>query len=284
MMTEEKIQPNVFDYTNYRTYLKDLYVYFKASTPYFSYRYFSKLAGFSSPNFYKLVSEGKRNLSQDGIQKFSKALKLKGKEARHFRLLVLMDQSSSAEEKDFFTRQIFKSKTYKTLKPLSEAQYNYYEQWYHIPMRELVERSDFKNDPKWIARQFSPPLTEKQAREGLGTLVKLGFIQKENGRFKQTDKAITAGDEVTHQAFARFQQKMVELGAEALDRYSSDERDISSLTMGVSEGTFEKVRQMVIDFRREVIAVVSQDEVVDEVLQLNFQLFPLIPKNGSNDE
>ena len=66
----------IFAYTNYRSFLKDLYDHKKKTTSYFSYRYFSKKAGFSSHNVLKLIINGERNIAYDSIPKFSKALEL----------------------------------------------------------------------------------------------------------------------------------------------------------------------------------------------------------------
>lgn len=277
-MKKEKVsQPNIFEYTDFRMYLQDYYNRMKKETAYFSFRYFSRTAGFTSPNYLKLIMEGSRNLSADGISRFSKAMKLDAKETRYFRLMVLMNQAATAEEKDFYTRQILKSKVYKTLKPLNEAQYDYYSQWFHIPLRELVGRSDFKNDPKWIAPQFTPHLTEAQVKEGLQLLEKLGIITKtENDSYTITDRAISTGDEVTSLAVMNYHRKMMQMAAEALDRFPANERDISSLTMGVSQETAKKIKVMVQEFRKEVIALVNHEQNVEDVVQLNFQLFPIV--------
>lgn len=277
MTTTEAQRPDIFVYTDFRKFLVDFYEFMKLQTSYFSYRYFSKLAGFASPNFYKLVADGKRNLSDDGIQRFSKALKLDAKEARHFRVLVHLAQAATSEERDFFANQLFKSKSLKALKPLSEAQYRYYNEWYHIPLRELVERSDFRNDPKWIAGQFTPPLSEKQVNEGLATLLKLELIEVNDcGGFRQTQRAITSGDDVTGQAFLNFQKQVIQLGAEAIERFPKEEREVSSLTLGVSAGSFQKIQKLIKDFQQEVIAIASVPQPVEEILQLNVQLFPLL--------
>lgn len=277
--------PNVLDFTDFRKFLKNYYEAMKASTPYFSYRYFSKLAGFASPNFFKLVAEGNRNLSSHGIQKFCKALKLGVKETRYFRLLVLKDQAQNPEEKDYFTRQLLKSKIFKTIKPITEAQYDYYSEWYHIPLRELIGRSDFNNDPKWIASQFTPPISEKEAREGLETLLKLGLIEATpEGSFRQVDTSISTGDEVTSFAVSNYHRRMIALGAESIERFPAAERDVSSLSMGMTKATAAKVKKMIQDFRKEIIAVVNQDTTVEEIMQFNMQYFPLTTKKGEGDE
>lgn len=279
-MKKDKVsKPNIFEYTDFRMYLQDYYKAMKKETAYFSFRYFSRTAGFTSPNYLKLIMEGSRNLSADGISRFSKAMKLDVKETRYFRLMVLMNQAATAEEKDFYTRQILKSKVYKTLKPLNEAQYDYYSQWFHIPLRELVGRSDFKNDPKWIAPQFTPHLTETQVKEGLELLEKLQLITKtENNSYTITDHAISTGDEVTSLAVMNYHRKMMQMAAEALDRFPASERDISSLTMGVSRETAKKIKTLVQEFRKEVIALVNHETNVEDVVQLNFQLFPIVKK------
>ena len=264
--------------------MKDYYVWMKKETPYFSYRYFSKVAGFTSPNFLKLIIDGQRNLGGEAINKFCKALKLRGKEARYFRLLVLMNQAPTTEEKDFYTRQILKSKVVKGLKPLSEAQYDYYSQWFHIPLRELMERSDFKNDPKWIAHQFTPSLTEKQVKDGIATLLKLGLVKEDDkGNLVQTDAAVTTGNEVVSFGVETFHKKMMQLASESIDRFEHEDREVSSLTMGVSQKTAKKVKEMIQDFRKEVIAVVCEEKNIEDVIQVNFQMFPLIQKKGDKD-
>jgi uncharacterized protein (TIGR02147 family) len=89
----------VFEYIDYRRYLRDYYAENKKSKKYFSYRYFSSRAGIKSPVFLKLIIENKRNLTRPMIEKFCKALDLNNKEALYFRHLVLFNQGKTAQEK-----------------------------------------------------------------------------------------------------------------------------------------------------------------------------------------
>ena len=63
-----RVRPRPEDHTDYRAYLREMVTYLKASRPQFSYRYFSRIAGFTSPNFLKLVAEGQRNLTPDAFK------------------------------------------------------------------------------------------------------------------------------------------------------------------------------------------------------------------------
>lgn len=73
-------QPVVYDYLDFRAFLKDLFVYNKERRGNFSYRFFSRQAGFASPNFLKLVTNGQRNLTNTSIAKIAKGFKLKKQE------------------------------------------------------------------------------------------------------------------------------------------------------------------------------------------------------------
>ncbi len=90
---------SIFQYLNYRIFLKDYYTELKAEKKHFSYRYFSRRANINSPNFLKVVIEGKRNLSSKTIDKFAKAIGFNKSEAVFFRHLVLFNQAKTSSER-----------------------------------------------------------------------------------------------------------------------------------------------------------------------------------------
>ncbi len=92
-------KPQIFNYLDYRLYLADTYTYYKQTTTYFSYRYFSSKAGINSSSFLKLVIEGKRGLTDETCEKFIHALRLWGKEGDFFRVLVKYNQAKTPQEK-----------------------------------------------------------------------------------------------------------------------------------------------------------------------------------------
>ena len=94
-----QVMISIFNYVNYRRFLKDYYLKAKAEKKCFSYRYFSRRAGINSPNFLKVVIEGKRNLSSTTIEKFASALGLDQKETVFFRRLVVFNQARTVPEK-----------------------------------------------------------------------------------------------------------------------------------------------------------------------------------------
>src|ERR1700691_1182133 len=99
-------------------FLKDFYSHAKFKNKKFSYRYFSRMAGFKSPNFLKQVMDSQSNLSMESINKFAKVLKLNGEETSFFRNLVLLNQSTNVEEKQIYAKEILRCRTYRRMHPL----------------------------------------------------------------------------------------------------------------------------------------------------------------------
>ena len=77
---------SIFETLDFRTYLLEFYQEHKAANARFSWRVFSKKAGFTSPVFLKLLSEGKRNLGEASIDQVGEALELKDKELEFIKL------------------------------------------------------------------------------------------------------------------------------------------------------------------------------------------------------
>jgi uncharacterized protein (TIGR02147 family) len=267
---------DLFSYIDYRKFLKDVYVAKKELNPGFSFRVFSRLAGFSSPNFLKLVMDNKRNLSRPGARKIAQGLKLNKDAARFFEYLVLFNQAVTAVDKERYAKQLIASRSYRKSHPLHELQFNYFAKWYYIPIRELASLEGFREDPAWIAAQILPPIQPHEAKRALHELLKLGILQRDaGGKIGLANLNIATGDEVTQSSVAQFHREMLKRAAESIDRIPRENRDISSITMGMAAHTARKIKEKIQEFRKEIVALVSEDKDPNTVYQLNFQLFPL---------
>ena len=150
------MKPSVFEYEDYRRYLKDAYDASKAAHRSFSFRFFAREAGFTSPNFLKLVMEGKRNLTGESIPKFAKALKLGRQESEFFEALVFFNQAKSPQERTKHYERMTRSRRYREIRALEKEQFEYYSKWYYSAVRELVNLRRFREDPAWIGKLSSP--------------------------------------------------------------------------------------------------------------------------------
>ena len=105
-----KMPPLISEYTDYRKYLKDMYEYRKRNESTgmraYSYSHFSAAADIKSPNYLKLIIEGKRNLSDDMIGRFARALRLEKQRAEEFKALVLYGQADEPVERNKYLKML----------------------------------------------------------------------------------------------------------------------------------------------------------------------------------
>lgn len=280
--TQDRPAPESFD--DYRAYLRAMVTHLKVSRPHFSYRYFSRMAGFSSPNFLKLVAEGKRNMSTRSIVKFSRGLGLDNQEAEAFETLVLLSQAQTDEERNRHYQRLRRhARRHSSAARLEEAQYRVYSLWYTLPIRELLLHPDFEEDPDWIGRRLTPEVRPAEVRSALALLQEVGLVVRdEQGRLRPANVKISTGPRVRSLAVRNFHRSMLELAGKSLDAGHPEQRDVTALTLTLSPRQFELVRGRIAQFRKEILDVIEEDaeSEVDtsesrEVYQVGFQVFPL---------
>jgi uncharacterized protein (TIGR02147 family) len=267
--------PNIYDYLNYRVFLRELYD-FKKLTGNYSYRTFSRLAGFRSSNFIKLIMDGERNLSTVGIHKFAKGFKLNKSSTQFFECLVHFNQAKTVDEKNHYYARILQSKNHLEAKPLEVSQYRYFSNWYYVALRELVGLKSFREDPNWINRMLGSKLSYEDIHEAVTVLLELGLVfRNEQKCLKLTEAKIATSSDIESLAVFNFHQEMIAKAKEALEKTPSSLRDISALTVSVTKDQFDQIKDRVNQFRREIHEIANQGKDKQAVYQLNLQLFNL---------
>ena len=272
----------IFEYYDYRGFLRDYYTSKKSQNRYFSYRFFAREAGIKSPVFFKEVAEGKKNLSRSMIEKFSIALKFSEREATYFKNLVLFNQAKTGRQKQEYYAVLRSMENAKSEKALDADQYDYFSTWYNVVIRELVTLVDIRGDYKLLATLVQPSITAHEAKASVKLLLKLGLLRKRaDGRFEQVDTAITARSGVATLAIREFNRKMAIHAVAAIENFPRDERSICGVTIGISPAMFEIINAEIAAFKDRIVTLVSRDEESERVYQLNMQLFPVSRKHDS---
>lgn len=278
-------RPSIFDYMDYRIFLKDMFRYRKETQKAFSHRYFSRLAGFSSPNFLKLVMDGKRNLTHASIAGVSKGFKLAKQERDFFENLVYLNQVQDHAERDRYYRKMIAAKSQGSARKLETAQHEYFSRWYFPVIRELVLFGDRKQTPEEIAAKLNPPVKVKEVEQALSQLQALGLIRKdENGCWRQTDTLLSTGAEVKSLLVSNFHREMIRLAEQSISRFPSSERDITALTLSLDSHRLSELKQKIYDFRQQILHEYADDARPDQVIQINIQLFPLTQPDDQGEK
>jgi uncharacterized protein (TIGR02147 family) len=274
-----RTQPSVsvFEFLDYRAFLRAYYAAEKARRPAFSHRFFSRLAGLRSPNFLKLVMDGERNLGADTVPKFVTAMGLTGEAALFFADLVTFTQAQSLAEKNRAFERIAASRRFRTARRIDGQLFTYLSHWYYPAIRELTARADFQESPKWIANELGNQISPADAERALALLLSLGLVVRDEttGKVVRGEPTLTTEHEVQSLAAKNYHRQMLERASEAIEWVKPHQRDLAALTVCVSAETAAVVKERIHRFREEITELCDADQNGKAVYQLNVQWFPL---------
>lgn len=269
-------QPDIYDFLDYRAYLKEYYDFKKSQGRGFSYRSFARRAGFKSTNYYKLIVDGKRGLSDSGLLKFAKAIGFSKTEINYFETLVKYNQSKDLNDQEYFLKRLIQNKNFESSHQLEASQYKYFTHWHTVAIREMVMMHNFKEDPEWICLKLKKKVSPDEIKRSIQLLLDLGLlIRDENNRLKQHDSKIKTELNIMNLAVLGFHKTMLDKAKESLTTSATKHRDVSALTVALDEKTYKHIQERVNQFRKEIHALTEQCEKPDTIYQINFQLFDL---------
>lgn len=274
----------IIEYSDFRQYMRDYYEERKRRSA-FSWREFSKITGFSSCSYMKVVCDGKSKLSKIGVERVGAAMGLAGFEMEYFRAMVQYGQAESAEaKKEAFRNMLAIAKVHK-VRVLEGDLFAYYDSWRNPVVRELAPLMPGAT-PGDMAKMCYIETSAQEVRESLDFLTRSGLLKKSDGDiFELAETSVTGTPDATRLAMRGMHRQMAELATPALE-LPKDERNFSGVTMGVSKETYGRIVDVLNECRKKIIAIAAEDKNIEQVYRLNLQLFPLTKnvKEGHNEQ
>jgi len=266
--------PDIYAYTDFRRYLADAWAFRKSNDARFSHRFIAGKLGFSTSAFFPKLLAGEANLAPGAALKLAELFRLNRAETRYFEHLVLYAQARSPEERALFLDEIVAWRRAR-IPQLPPGQMGLFEHWWIVAIRELIDLGAVSGNAEEIAAMLLPPIKADQAREALEVLEKLGLARRDgNGIWCKTEPVLSTGV-VEDAAIDGFRRQTMTLAQEAMDRFGTGERSVSTLTVTLSPSTFERLRDRFRHLRREILDMAREDADADRVYQVNIQAFPL---------
>ncbi len=283
-------KPILSSYTDYRVYLRDVFEFKKKTESIgyriYSYSDFSAAADIKSPNYLKMIIEGKRNLSAKSILKFSKALHLDKEQSLEFKALVEYNQAVEPLERNRFLKKLSEIRVKKRLEenPGNKEQLKEMPNWVSWVLYALADQKniDFGRDD--LETLFCPEVSPSKMKASLKKMIDSEHLYKEGktGAWIKKRELLSKVDSIPVEVVRKLQSELIYLGMESLFRDAPQEREFGAFTLALTEKEFEKVRFELRKVRKKIqkdIMMERERSKGDRVYQLNIQLFPLTKKS-----
>ncbi len=272
----------IIEYTDFRKYMRDFYDDRKLRHA-FSWREFSKIAGFSSCSYMKVVCDGKSKLSKIGVERTGQAMGLIGFEMEYFRALVKFGQEETDEKKKAAFEEMRAIAKIHKVRVINSELFDFYESWKNATIRELAPMMPGAT-PGELAKKCYNEISAEEVKNALAFLTKNDFLKKTGeSSFEQTAKSIVGNPEATRLALRDMHREMANLAAPALE-LPRNERNFTGVTMGISKDSYKRIVKVLDECMRQVVAIANEDKDIDQVYRLNMQLFPLTRNAKENDD
>jgi uncharacterized protein (TIGR02147 family) len=265
---------SVKKYWDYRDYLKDFYSEKKKESSWYSLRHMGGKVSVDPSHLVKIFQR-QRHIGNSLIDIFIKYCNLTGSEAEYFANLVQFNKAKSDRDCRLFYEKLLTLRG-SGARTLEKSQYEFYTKWYHSAILTLLDFYPFDGDYAALAAKLSPGITAAQAKRSIALLSRLDLIRKSSdGTYCLTDKIITTGDHGPSVAVKAFQEETMRLAIDALHRYPPKKRNISTVTITISEKNVDRIDKTIGQFRESLLRLAKDEQSPDKVYQLNVQLYPL---------
>ncbi len=286
--------PSLGAYTDFRQYLKDVYEYRRQTESTglraYSYSAFSAAADIKSPNYLKLIIEGRRNLSDDMIVRFARALRLQKNENEEFRALVHYGQATEPIERNQYLKELADIRARRAFATgeISPQAWEKVPSWMGWVLYAMTDQKGVSFDADELYRLMRAKTSPEDVRGELKRLLSNGDLKQEVVEPGAALAPITKGrdlidspQELPVEMIRKLQAELIYLGIESLFRDSPKEREFGAMTIAMTQPEFEQVRFELRQMRKRIqkdLKMKRETTQGERVYQMNIQLFPVTDK------
>lgn len=278
--------PKVSESMDYRQFLESFYLYKRELTksdlrPY-SYAMFSAAANIKSPNYLRMIIEGKRNLSPEMIGKFAKAMGLNKEETQDFRLLVLYNQATDPAERNILLKELADHRVGQKIKTgeIDKKQFERIPSWITWILYAMIDQENVKFQVNELRELLRKKASTDEIQEALKSLIVSGEVEQNEvtGALQKTHSLIENAEEIPVALVRKLQAQLMYLGMESLFQDSPTEREFGTATLSLTQAEFEELKFKLRQLRKAVQkdnSVKRMTSKGERVYQMNLQLFPV---------
>ncbi len=273
-------KPDVFQYQDYRQYLKAVFQQRKAADARFSMSKFACSLGFSSHSGLAMVLNGQRSLRQPYLDRCVKQLKLGLKERLYFESIVNVDALSPAKKRQLKRDMEFlKNKWAPPDSPHIPSLFDF-----AMVHQLLCLHKRFMT----LEEIFSelPYIKEKDTLKGiLEYMVAREYIKKsQSGAVKIVKTVLIAEDETPSTSARQLHHECLDRAHLALETADLEDREFQTYLMTVDSKDIPKIKKAIKESVMKIIKSYEADLDGDTIIQMHSHMLELVQRKDSYHE
>jgi len=265
---------NIDEISDYRDLLKNFYVQKKIEFPLYSYNMLAQKLGLETSQVFRILNKV-LHLPSRSIPLAKELLGLKGRDAELFEILVAANKTKSQAKKDKLYKMALDLRDV-PMRQINTNELLFLSKWWIPVVRALIQVNGGRGEVTRLQKQIKPAVSKEQVEEAIRVLKELGLITPlASGRYSVTPANFTSAGTPKVTAIRSYQNQLLTLAQDSIVNVDPKNRNISSLMVCVDDSGFEDLKNMTLEFRRQVQKRVEDIQSANRIMQFVFSLFPV---------
>lgn len=265
---------DLFDFLDYREFLREAFEQRKAVNAAFSYRMLADKIGLHASRIHRVLAR-ESHIAPDQIDAFAKAFALRGVKARYFECLVRHAKAKTPSESQVWLSKLAELRGVAS-RGLKRPEHGIFREWYFIPLRCMLHTGRFKDEWPLLAASLTPAIRPEQVRLAVESMEKMGLVERgADGFWRAREAHLAAEGAQPGSALRAWHHSMLRLAGEAVERFPKAMRHHGTLTVGVDAAGADAVVDILRECRGRIRGISDSTRCPDRILHLGMQLFPV---------
>lgn len=258
---------NIFNFQDYRTYLKATFESSKIKNSHWSYGLWAKKLRLGGASVLTNILSGKKQIGLKVEQKLIEFFSFSKQEEAYFKSLVSLDR---AKKDPILWREVAKNIRRDFPKQsanlLDEKVWSLISKWHYVALLEMEHLKEYKADAAWLQKRLFFKVT-------------LGEIERALENLRNIDlksRNLKTTNDVKNAAIHLYHKNNLVLADIALETAELLERDFSARVFNIEKKDLSEIKARIQQFRDELASEFeAKAKAGDETYQLCIQFFPL---------
>lgn len=263
----------IFDYTDYRSYLKYELSLRAAKNANYSLRAFARKLKIA-PSTLSEVLQAKRNISRELAQAIAVNLGLNEKETEYFYTLVEFNGTKNEELKSTLQARLRNLIPNTPPIEMDLEKVQKLTEWYCVPLLEMTNLNPPVESTQKMAELLG--VTTAEVESTLNKLTQLGFLSKNaRGYFEKTSRSFLMHSENPNQAIRHFHTQMLERAKLALTSQTNAEKFVGSETFAIDSRLLPEASEIIEECFAKLARLNEHSVLKDTVYHAGIQFFKM---------
>lgn len=270
---EESLLPSVFEFQNYRLYLKAYFDFKKQIDPRFTLAKLATQMGFSSHAGLAMIMSGQRELRSPYIEKFCNLVNFKIKERLYFEALLRGAEMSPQKRKKFIRSIEVLTDEWLPPKDCGNARLIDYSVTHQI--LSLYKRPCTREE---IKRQFKYRIQDFVLDEILLSMQKSNVVEKENDRFRLLKDVLVIENNAPAGSGKEMHLDFMELAKQSLMKEEPSQREFQTYLVTIDSKRLVEMKKRIKSLVVQILEEYEDNQNSDTSVQFHFNLFECTKK------